>query len=328
MANIAVQMEPMKRSSVDMEDDDKDLKDLKQRPSFFVVLLAILPCGGTCSKQFLDFLKNPLKVYTCFLVCIAIFYAIMCDGQTAWEDFIGYNSCVLEAYGLISVFRRIQSHRSVLGISGNSLIMFAVSYCLRQCEALVMSSRYRLTKRAVVLEALQFASIPLVLSLVWAVFKTYRESYQESLDKLKVKYLIPACVALALVLTPKFKQGEMYSYCWTISFYVDVLALLPQVVMMTYSPGKKVAVPIADFVAATSISRVVDLWFWYLRFDLGPQGWWGDFNYSGWIIVTFHFISLALVADFVYCYFRARCSAYHGEDKDAVLDESRGVVSI
>merc|ERR550537_1971956 len=148
----------------------------------------------------------------------------MCDGVTAWEDFIGYNSCILEAYGLISVIRKIQSHRSVMGISGHSLIMFAVSYGLRQCEALVMSSKYRLTKRAVALEALQFASIPLVVSLVWLVFKTYRETYQESLDKLKVKYLLPGCLTLAFVLTPQFKQGEIYSYCWSIAFYVDVLA--------------------------------------------------------------------------------------------------------
>jgi hypothetical protein len=322
-------MEVSKRSTIELEDDDnKELKEQKQRPSFFVILLAILPCGGTCSKPFLDFVKNPLKVYTCFLIGMAIFYAVVCDGVTAWEDFIGYNSCVLEAYGLIAVFRKIQSHRSVIGISGHTLIMFAISYGLRQCEALVMSTRYKLTMRAIALEILQFASIPLVACLVWAVFRTFRDTYQESLDKLKVKYLLPACVALAFVLTPKFKQGELYSYCWTISFYVDVLALLPQVVMMSTSPGKKVAVPIAEFVAATTASRVVDLWFWYLRFDLGPQGWWGNFNYSGWIIVIFHFISLALVADFMFYYFRARCSAYHGEDKQAVLDEQRGVLSL
>merc|ERR1719159_1342965 len=188
-----------------------------------------------------------------------------------------------------------------------------------------MTSSYQLTSRAIALEALQFASIPLVFSLLWAVYKTYKDTYQESLDKLKVKYLLPGCVGLALVLTPRFKQGEMYSYCWTVSFYVDVLALLPQVVMMSFSPGKKVAVPIANFVVATAVSRIVDLWFWYLRFDLGPQGWWGDFNYSGWIIVSFHVISLLLVADFMYYCLRARCSAYQGEDKQAMVDESQGV---
>merc|ERR1719453_1194409 len=310
------------------DDDDKSLKELKQGPSFFYVLLAILPCHSTCTKQFIDFLKNPLKVYTCFLACTCLFYYFVCGGLAAWEDFIGYNSCILEAYGLISVYRKIQSDRSVIGISGSSLIMFAISYGLRQCEALVMSSRFRLTKRAIALEALQFASIPLILSLLWAVYKTYKETYQESLDKLKVQYLVPACVVMALILTPRFKQGEMYSYCWSISFYVDVLALLPQVVMMTFSPGKKVAVPIANYVMATTVSRIVDLWFWYLRFDLGPQGWWGNFNFSGWLIVSFHVISLLLVADFMYFYLRARCSAYQGESKEAIADEARGVFAI
>merc|ERR1719453_231081 len=197
------------------DDDDKSLKELKQGPSFFYVLLAILPCHSTCTKQFIDFLKNPLKVYTFFLACTGVFYYFVCGGVAAWEDFIGYNSCILEAYGLISVYRKIQSDRSVMGISGNSLIMFAISYGLRQCEALVMSSRFRLTKRAVALEALQFASIPLVLSLLWAVYKTYRDTYQEALDKLKVTYLLPACVVMAFILTPRFKQGEMYSYCWS-----------------------------------------------------------------------------------------------------------------
>merc|ERR1712196_684305 len=97
---------------------------------------------------------------------------------------------------------------------------------------------------------------------------------------------------------------------------------------MHFSPGKKVAVPIANFVFVVAFSRIVDLGFWYLRFDLGPQGWWGSFNLSGWIIVGFHLVSLVLVADFMYLYLRARCSAYHGSDKEAMVDEARGVLTI
>merc|ERR1719310_2119963 len=117
---------------------------------------------------------------------------------------IGYVSCVLEAYGLISVYRKIQQQRSVKGISGMSLIMFALSYTLRESEVWVMSNEFHLTKRGVALEFLQSASIPLIFSLLWAVFKTYKDSYQESLDVLKVKYLIPGCVVMAFVLTPHF----------------------------------------------------------------------------------------------------------------------------
>merc|ERR1719159_747115 len=140
-------MEAPVQSNINLEDDDKSLKEEKQRLSFFYILLAILPCGSTFTRHCVNFLNNPLKDYNCFLLLSGIVYYIVCDGETAWEDLIGYNSCILEAYGLISVIRKIQSHRSVLGISGSRLIMFAVSYGLRQCEAFVISQHFRLTKR-------------------------------------------------------------------------------------------------------------------------------------------------------------------------------------
>ena len=102
-------------------------------------------------------------------------------------------------------------------------------------------------------------------SILWSIFKTYRQSLQEELDILQVKHLIPGCILFAVVIHPTFAQGFMYSLCWTISFYVDVMALLPQVVMMSQGTGK-VEAPIANFVAATTFSRIVDLWFWYSGF--------------------------------------------------------------
>lgn len=316
---------------IDIDIDDKNAKVLKQTSNF-------LSCGTTQSclpamgpvrgKRIKDFLCNPLKMYTCYLTFTVIEYIYSCEGPPPPEDLIGYVSCVLEAYGLISVFQKIQQHRTVKGISGMSLIMFALSYVLREAEVWVMSSRFHLTKRGIALEFLQSASIPLIFSLLWSVFKTHKDSYQESLDVLKVKYLFPGCVMLAFVLQPQFRQGKLYSYCWSTSFYVDVLALLPQVVMMARNPAKKVAVPIANFVAATAFSRSVDLGFWYYRFDLGPQGWWGNFNYSGWLIVFFHVVSLLLIVDFMYYYVRARLAARLGEDKQAMSDEARGMMSI
>jgi len=308
-------------SSVDVPElcgtdfDDKNAKVQKQGLNFI-------------PKQLMTFFRKPGKVYSCFLAFTVMEYVFVCGGTTTPEDLIGYVSCILEAYGLISVYNKIQQQQSVSGISGMSLIMFALSYSLRATEMWVMSSKFRLSKRGYSLELLQVASVPLIFSLLWAVFKTYRHSYEESKDVLKVKYLVPGCVAMGFILTPQFRQGKMYSYCWATSFYMDVLALLPQVVMMAYSPGQKVAVPIANFVAATAFSRSVDLWFWYFRFDLGPQGWWHGVNVSGWTIVIFHVVSLLLVADFMYYYVRGRLAARLGEDKQAMSDEARGMLAI
>lgn len=268
-------------------------------------------------------LCDPLTLYTFFLLVFATTYRMYggrFDVATS-EDKIGYVSCILEGYGLVSVYRKIKNNKSVAGISGMTMLMFALSYTLREFETIITLTMNRLTFDGAALETLQLQSIPLTGLILWSIFGTYRRSYQEDLDVLKVKYLIPGCVALGLVLHPFFMQGRTYSLCWTISFYVDVLALLPQVVMMSRGNGK-VHAPIANFVAATSFSRFVDLFFWYFRFDLGPQGWVFGINYSGYLIVFWHLVSLCLVADFMYYYFRARFSGCSicGVSEDVELD--------
>lgn len=294
-----------------LNNDDKAKKKLHGAAAIFKNLGSCTSRGGITAKDVTTILANPFKAYTSFLVMYVCIYELLGGAFTAaaYEDLIGYVSVVLESYGLISIIQKIRGNESVSGISGNTFIMFALSYVLRECETLIVSHKFlgnfHLTLNGTSLELLQIVSLPLVASILWSIFKTYRQSLQEELDILQVKHLIPGCILFAVVIHPTFAQGFMYSLCWTISFYVDVMALLPQVVMMSQGTGK-VEAPIANFVAATTFSRIVDLWFWYFRFDLGPQGYWLGFNYSGYLIVGLHLVSLLIVADFMYYYMRSR----------------------
>jgi hypothetical protein len=293
-------------AAVFYQDDDKLAKAKDQNAGMGTLFSLFFNKNETQKKSVLC---DPLAVYTCFLLTFAMTYRLN-GGHfniATYEDQIGYISCLLEGYGLVSVYRKIKYNKSVAGISGMTMLMFAISYTLREFETIITLTTNRLTFDGAALETLQLQSIPLTALISWSVFRTYRMTYQEDLDVLKLKYLLPGCVGLALVLHPCFMQGRLYSLCWTISFYVDVLALLPQVVMMSRGNGK-VHAPIANFVAATSFSRFVDLFFWYFRFDLGPQGWIFGVNYSGYLIVFWHIVSLCLVADFMYYYLRARMS--------------------
>lgn len=253
------------------------------------------------------FFRNPWKMYAgCLLSVMAVYH--LSGGNVfrlAIEDMIGVFSCILETMGLISIAFKIQKNGSVAGISGNAMILFFLSYVLREGETLLTSQFIHLSRDGALLEALQIMSLPVLGTVLWAIFKTHRSTYQESLDVLKTPYLVIACMVVAIFIRPNFSQGRIYSYSWTASFYVDVLALLPQVVMMAYDT-EKIKAPVANFVAATAFSRLVDLWFWYYRFDLGPQGYIWGFNYSGWLIVFLHVVSLAIVGDFLYYYLRAR----------------------
>lgn len=273
------------------------------------------------AEDFAVLSENPFQVYACFLMAGSVLYYCLAGSLRSLNstESFGMIGGVAESLGLLVLRQKIASRGNVKGISGKTMIMFALCYTSRLWELFPGFSMAAIN--GWVIEILCSVSFVLVLDIVRSIYVNFRSSYQEDLDVLKVRYLVPACAALALVIHPLLPQGYAFSLSWTIGFYVDVAALAPQVVMMAKGGGQ-VEAPIAHFVAATSVSRAVDLWFWTTDFDLGPQGWWNGFNYSGWIIVIVHVLNLVLVADFMWYYMKARLSGSGlSEDLSLPMDE-------
>lgn len=256
-------------------------------------------------------LGNPFQLYVAFLVVGFVVYnrigGSFSDAKTV--DQFAFISTIAESLGLISLRLKIQNQGSVAGISGSTLGMYALIYTIRQIVLLPPFTWNAIDSWAT--EALQVPSLLMVFGVLRSVLVTYRKSYQEDLDVLGMKHLVPACLVLAALIRPSCREGFGYSLFWGSYVYLDVLALLPQVVMMAQGGGKVLA-PISHFVAATTLSRVVDLWFWFYEFDaLIPQLNFylpGNANYSACLIVFLHVVSLVLVADFMYYYLKARFS--------------------
>merc|ERR1719424_1165062 len=83
-----------------------------------------------------------------------------------------------------------------------------------------------------------FTIIPLLLvcDILRSMFVTHRSSYDADLDVLKAAYLIPACIFTALIIRPQFSfWTTSYAIVFASCLYMDVLALVPQVVMMSRS---------------------------------------------------------------------------------------------
>lgn len=260
------------------------------------------------------------QLYMVFLMAVSMVYYILGGSIQAAssDDKLAMISCLAEGFGLLSLRIKIERQGSVSGISGMTMVMYSLVYFLRLF--MVVPDKLSLVfLNGWIIEVLQVGSLLMVVDVVRSVLVTFRKSYQEDLDVMHVKYLVPSCVVLAGVIHPHFSQGSGFSFCWTTYLYLDCLALMPQVVMMTRGAGK-VEAPVAHFVAATAMSRVVDLFFWYYDFDLfsGAQGTERGFNYSGWLIVFWHVLNLAIVADFMYYYVKARFSG-NAMSQDLVL---------
>lgn len=264
---------------------------------------------------------NPSQLYVGFLMLAAVGYYYLGGAlsHASNDDLIGFVSCIIEVIGLLSLQHKIKCRKNVAGISGNTVLMYAFSYISRQ--VFLSPSEWDLLHLDPMLtELLQVPAILIVLDVCRSVFWAHRDSYNSEQDPIKVWYLAPACMAIAIPLHASMSEGATFSYFWSCYMYLDVLALLPQVVLMARGDGI-VEAPIAHFVAATTLSRLADLWFWYYNFNsLGPQAYMFGFNFSGYLIVFMQVVGLALIGDFMYYYIRARIAGSKLSD-DLALPE-------
>jgi len=253
-------------------------------------------------------------IFVCFV--LASGYAFTLVGGTFNVNLSErFGALQLEILGLVMLRKKIKNRDSVSGISGMTFVMYAVVYFSRiflalptrdgQAGFLELFDPNFQWKDVDFDVTLGCCSFLLVLDILKSVFVTHYKTYEAELDVFKAWYLIPACWATALLVRPHFESWTfMYSYGWSSTLYMDVLALMPQVVMMAKSGGK-VETPIANFVAATSISRCGDLF--HSLFMLGYLRSQEPFSY--WLAVSVQIVHLLLVADFMYYFCKARTSA-------------------
>jgi len=265
-----------------------------------------LRLGSISDKHLAKLCQNPFSVYACFLTaCFAVYYCLggsllHCEGTAL----LGYVSAIAENVGLLTLRLKIKNKKSVSGISGMTIAMYAITYILR-FVLVVPDLRWEALDEWTV-KAMSLASLLMVFDVLRSVFVTYQSTYQKDLDVMEIKYLIPGCLVFAAILHPDLTLwgGVFYSFSWTSCLYLDVMALMPQVVMMAKGGGKVEAL-ISHFVAATVVSRCCDLWFWFYACE------WvfahhTEFNYSGWLIIFVHVVHLLLCADFMYYHVKAR----------------------
>jgi len=256
-----------------------------------------------------------------YVICFAFFVVASCFAFISVGGVFDVNlverfsALQLEILGLLTLRHKINTSGSVSGVSGMTFVMYTAVYFCRVGVALPYRREAESVDAPVYVTGfdwdwktvdfdvtLGFCSFLLVLDILRSVFIKYRSSYQVDLDVFKAWYLIPACWTVSLLVRPSFPSWPwLYGYWWSSTLYMDVLALMPQVVMMSMAGGK-VATPVANFVAATAISRCGDLihslvWVREMRVN-------EPFNY--WLAVSVQLLHLVLVADFMYYFCKAR----------------------
>merc|ERR1719327_616199 len=213
-------------------------------------------------------------------------------------------SAGLQCLGFVLLTLKVQSQRATTGLSGKMLVMYAMTLCFRLSSTVWLNGYLPVDRTGDwAYQAIEICCLSLVAYLMRCVFVTHRATYQEQHDSLPVKlqHLVLGCFIFAVVVHPHLDRRELFDILWTTGCYLETLAMLPQLWML--SMIGEVEALTSHFVVLSALARVCSLIFWYRGFaELRPAH--GGFNFPGWGIMGAHVMQLLLSCDFVFLYLR------------------------
>merc|ERR1719281_2436443 len=213
----------------------------------------------------------------------------------------------VQCFAYACLLMKVCNQKSVAGISGRALSLQAISYSLRLSSTTWLKGYIPVDGTGDWLyQLLDVCALLLVLQIIYCVFKSHRSTYLEDKESYSIQMIVLACFILAALVHPDLNNRPVFDTLWTTALYIDVVAMMPQLSLMTKVRGEVEALT-SHYVGATALSRATSLIFWYHGFvELAPLD--GGFNVAGWAIIAAHVLQVLLLCDFLYYYIRALVS--------------------
>jgi len=210
-------------------------------------------------------------------------------------------SVFAQALAFIFLYMEISSSKSVAGISGRTMIMHAVKLACRLSTTLWLDGYLPTDKSGDwIYQVGDVLSLLLVFQVLFSIFVAHKGSYQSSEDTLDVRNLIMAAFVLAVVVHPSLNAWTPFDILWTAHLYVDAVAMVPQLWMISKASGR-VRGFTAHYIGATLLSNFLSGMFWfYASPELNEDS--SKVNIAGLAINGAHLVQLLLMLDVGYFY--------------------------
>jgi hypothetical protein len=213
-------------------------------------------------------------------------------------------SLALQVLALVFLRIKVSKTKNVQGISAKSLMMQTAVHSLRLCSTTWLKGYIPADETGDWLyQLIDVMMLMACLQLLYTMLRTHRATYQVEHDDFNVAPALLFCFICAIFVHPDLNDRVFFDTIWATSLYVDVVAMIPQLWMMS-KVGKEVEALTGHYVAAISVSRIVNFVFWYYGFpELAPVD--EGFNIAGWAVIGSIGLQLLLLADFMFCYAKA-----------------------
>ncbi|KAF9147670.1 endoplasmic reticulum retention protein [Linnemannia schmuckeri] len=193
---------------------------------------------------------------------------------------------VADLMHLASIFillLKMQKTRSVAGISFKTQALYATVFLTRYTDLFTnFQSLYNTTMKVFFIAS--------SLYIVYLMKFKFKATNDPRLDTFKVQYVVGGAAALALIANYAFTVQEVL---WTFSIYLEAVAILPQLFMLTKTGEAEVIT--THYLFALGTYRGLYLVNWIYRY-------WTEY-YVDWIVWIAGAVQTGLYCDFFYIYF-------------------------
>lgn len=231
-------------------------------------------------------------------------------------------SVIFQCFALALLALQVLMKGSAAGISSRALQLDATALCFRLSSTLWLNGYLPVDMTGDwIYQAVDVASLAIVVWLLYQVHVMHQNSYQASEDTMVITPVILCSFLFAVIFHADMNSRPLFDVFWMSGLFVSVVAVLPQLWVITKTKGRCEALT-SHYIAAMALSRLLSgIFMWHARFDITCAPWVEGYNHAVWAILGAHALHLVFLADFAYYYMRAvfsngltGCDLMMGED--------------
>jgi hypothetical protein len=210
---------------------------------------------------------------------------------------------IMQALAMVFLCTQVVSNGSAAGVSAQGLTLDGIAVGLRLSSTVWLNGYLPVDKTGDhIYQVIDLCTLAMILFLLHRVFAVSARTYQAEEDSFSVGPMMLACFVLAAIFHADMDDNPLFDTLWMTGLFTGVIAVLPQLWLITRSGGRAEAMT-CHYMAAMAMSRVLSgIFMWEAREDITCKPWVQGIQHGIIAILIAHAVHLLLLGDFMYFY--------------------------